>query len=148
MKNNKKNLSQRSKILADVGIFACVIAVIGFFELGCSILLFLPISRLGENETRNVLFGVILLNTKISFAIYLFCMALVRLLCAWGLIKYIKFFWYLTLAHFLYDITDSFLLFRQDKFNAVIGIVISIIVITWLYLRRQVYFKETSVSHE
>jgi len=142
---NKENgtLNESSSIIhkipIDIRIVAYFLYVIGFFQLAFSILLITKIGHLGDNYTRRIFFGTILLSTELNFSIYMLCLAFAHLLCAWGLIRINKFFWFFALIYSIYYLIDGAFLFQQHRLTALIGIGISIAIISWLCFRRQLY---------
>ncbi len=134
-----KTFSHKTKIPIDVRIVAYFLYAIGFIQLVFSILLITGIGRLGEDYTRRILFGTVLLSTKLNFTIYMLCLCFVHFLCAYKLIRVRKFGWWFTLAYNIYYIIEDMFLFQQHTLNAFISLVISIAIITWLLFRRQLY---------
>jgi len=131
--------SCRAKVPVDIRILAYFLYAVGFFQLACSVSLITGVGRLGGNEMRRVFFGIVLLSTELDFAIYMFCMGFAHLLCAWELIRINKFGWWFTMIFSLYELIDAVFLFPKHKLVASIGIVIGIVIITWLWFRRQFY---------
>lgn len=131
--------SSMHKIPIDIRIVAYFLYIIGFFQLAFSILLFTKIGHLGDNYTRRIFFGTILLSTELNFSIYMLFMAFTHLLCACGLIRINKFFWFFALVYSIYYLIDGAFLFQQHRLTALIGIGISIAIISWLYFRRKLY---------
>ena len=136
---HSKVCSHKTKIPIDVRIVAYFLYAIGFIQLVLSILLITGIGRLGDNHTRRVLFGIILLSSELDFTIYMLCLSFVHLLCGWGLIRKCKFIWWFTLIFQINYIIDGVFLFEQHKLVALIGLGIDIAIITWLCFRRQLY---------
>jgi hypothetical protein len=136
---NKENHSLIKKSPIDVRIVSYFLYAIGFLQMALSMFLITGIGRLGANQIRRALFGTILLSTELSFAIYMLCTGFLRLLCAWGLIRYRKFAWFLMFIYCIYDIMDMIYLYSTDKLNASFGLIINTAIIIWLLFRRSQY---------
>jgi len=136
---HSKDFSYKTKIPIDVRIVAYFFYAVGFTQSAFGILLITGIGRLGENYTRQVFFGAVLLSTKLNFTIYMLCLGFAHFLCAWELIRRRKFGWWFTMVYHMYYIIEDIFLFQQHRLNVFIGFIISIAIITWLCFRRQLY---------
>ena len=133
-----KTFSYKTKIPIDVRIVAIVLYAIGLFQLACSCLLITGLARLGD-KVQHLFFNIFTPSTELSISIFILCLGLVHLLCAWGLIRSRNFSWWLLLINEMYYLIVDIFLFRVHKLNALIGLGISIAIIIWLYFRRQLY---------
>ena len=135
---HSKVFPYKTKIPIDVRIVSIFLYAIGFFQLACSCLLITGMARLGD-KVQHLFFNIFTPSTELSISIFVFCLGFIHLLCAWGLIRFRNFSWWLLLINDMYYIIVDGFLFQVHRLNALIGLGISIAIITWLFFRRQLY---------
>jgi len=131
--------SCKTKVPMDVRIVAYLLYAFGFIQLTVAALLITGIGRTEYVETRRVLFGTVLFSTSSVWAIYMLCTGLAHVLAAWALIRKLKFGWWFALLYSIYYLIEDAFWFPENELMALIGIIISICIITWLCFRRHAY---------
>ena len=91
------------------------------------------------NYHRRVFFGAIFLTSNFSLGLHTCLIGTISCVAGYGLIKGYRFGWWCTLCFLINSIFDSLLTIYDSRLPAIIGIFISLGIITWLFYRRRLY---------
>ncbi len=132
-------ISGRSKAPLDVRIVAYLMYLQGFIGLMASFLAFTASSEL---PPRRVLFGSVIITSNLVYSVYGLALSVSALFFGYGLMRGIRFGWWLSLGFCVYGLTDTvlvFRLFREHPIAVPIIVVLDTLEIVWLLFRRKFY---------
>jgi len=136
----------KSRPPLDVRIVAYYLYSLVVFRVVLAILLIGGVIE--SAESHRVLFGTVVLSSSLSDAVHAFLTGLYYLLCAWGLMRRIKWAWWFSLLFILlFSSPDGAFTFPKHQVNAVICVATDMALITWLWFRRELYGVHLAASH-
>jgi len=124
----------------DINIIAWFYMIVGIIVFFLGILLITGIAYTPKGYQNKILGGIITLQTNIANAIYTLILGAMNFITGYFLKKGKKIGWYLALVGSIIAMSNSILLsFSDHKISALIGILMSLVIIIWLIFRRQIY---------
>ena len=141
----KRELQMEWKAPLDVKIIAWFSIIVGIIVLLLGILLITGIAHTLPDHPTKVLFGIIALASDTTNAIYTLIIGAMDFITGYILKKGKKIGWWLAFIGSIYGIPNYILLgFSEHKISALIGILMSLVIIIWLIYRRKLYDIGTS----
>ena len=135
-------VSRRSKPPLDVRIVAYYLYLMGFLSLAMAVLLGSGIAKpLGSFA---VLAGTVQITSGLIYSVYTLCISSCNLLCAWGLMRRVKFAWWLSLISQIYLSVEWVLTYSKYPCAAHIIGVVNMAIVVWLLFRRGLYIRGAS----
>jgi hypothetical protein len=140
IKQLNMDVQKKWKAPLDVRIFAWFFIVVGIIAFLLGILLITGIAYTPPGYQKKVLGGIIVLKSDTANAIYTLILGALNFINGYILIKGKKIGWWLAFVGSIYGISDSILLgFAGHNISASIGILMSLVIIIWLFWRRRLY---------
>jgi hypothetical protein len=131
-------ISPRSRAPFDVRVVAYLFYSIAFVRIPLGILMaggmVVPVG-----EPRPILLGFLVIASGVGEGVYSFLTGLCWLVCAWGLMRGMKFAWWFAMALSAYYLTDEVLQLHRYPWRYAIGVAVEILLIAWLWFRREFY---------
>jgi hypothetical protein len=121
----------------------CFLVALGQVPLG--ILFLSGVTKLAG--TYRVLFGAVVVASEKAAGVYALFVGICWLFCAWGLHRRMKFSWWFATIFSAYYLTDEALQFARSPRDFVIGAIIQISLIAWLWFRREFYGIRLAANH-
>ncbi len=141
--SNQESISACAKLKMplDVRIVAWLCFIGGFMGLGVVLLLATGSMHFAADYTRPIVFGAFSIASDLSSGIHALVTGIASLVCGYGIMKGLKFGWWLTLIYSINNIGDSVLLLLSYEHDnpAIIGMCISLALIIWLVYRRRLF---------
>jgi len=134
--NPRGGTSRERKTPLDVRIVA--------YYLYANSLLFLSLSffiatGVASPQPHRALLGSVMVTSRLADSIDKLTAGTLFLFCAWGLMRRVGFTWWFSLIVFIYGSTNALLVLPEQQIHVAISIAIDIVLIVWLYLRRDLY---------
>ncbi len=145
--NEQENIEQVNvdiqkewKVPLDINIISWFYKIIGIIAFFLGILLITGIAYTPKDYQYKVLGGIIVLQSNALIEISMLISGIMNFITGYFLKKGKKFGWYLALVGIIIALPDTILLsFSEHKLSAVIGLLMFMIIISWLIYRRQTY---------
>jgi len=123
----------------DVTIVVWLAIISALMHFLVFILILLGLAHSPPGYQHRVLFGWLHLVSDVAVGTYSFLMAMACLGCAFGLWKCYRVGWWFTLSFSFYNIADALFGIFDFPVSTSVAIFFSLIIITWLILRRKLY---------
>lgn len=128
----------KSRPPLDVRIVAYLVYVCAFLQLGVGLLLATGVAK-PVDASWPILCGAIVLTSKGALVACQFSLGVCTLFEAWGLMRRMKFAWWLLLASTIYAMAEAVSHLAKYPVSAGIGIATGLPFFAWLWFRRELY---------
>jgi len=133
------------KIPIDLCILGCLVLIDGFFHMCFALILLSGMGYFPFSGNRPALFGTLNLTGEVLCGVYSLILGIIALISAIGVLKRIKYCWWLLLIYLTNNILDLIQQYSEHRVSVTIWICLNIFVIIWLIYRRNLYFKEKTI---
>ena len=121
------------RVVMAIGIISCIV---GF---GSAILLAVGIFHVPASAPRPALFGMFIISSDLSAAVYAFIHGLADAVLVFGLWRRAPWGWWYALVSTAYNVGDTAFTARLYPISASVAIFLGISIIAWLLYRRQLF---------
>lgn len=132
--------SRGNKVPSDIRMVACALYMQGFFLLLIGLLLF---GGFTKPQSRRVLFGSVLVTNRQTDSIYRIVTGASSLVCGYCLTRRgLKFAWWFSLIWFVESVPDVVFVLcatPNHRVGNIFCVVLDILLIAWLWFRRDFY---------
>lgn len=136
---NKNNDRQTGRVTLDIKIVGFIVGLAFFLFLLLGLLFLSGLAHVPIRDVRPALFGILSLVSDIQFGLYFFCIGIIGIFSAYGIVKKFKVAWWSLLILLIDRLLNGLLMLPDYIVSISIGSGLSVAIIIWLVYRRRLY---------